>query len=155
MKEDNIKYLGIMFGKICSDIAVKCVATGALIIAEFFIDGILAKAIAGLFFLIIFDWITGIFAARKTGQIIKSSKIVRTPIKIAVYFMLIVCARIAEYSLPHTIGYLDELVIAFLTLTELISVIENTGKMGYAIPMKLLKKLQNLRDDEFLVADKV
>ena len=148
MKEDNLHYIGGTFLRVCENVTLKCVAAGTLVISEFFFDSMLAKSIVAVFFLILFDWVTGIFAARASGEIIKSSKILRTPIKIAIYFMLITVARIAEYSLPNAIAYLDETVIAFLALTELISIIENTGKMGYAVPLKLLEKLKSLRDKE-------
>lgn len=148
MKEDNVAYIGTLFGRVCRDVFLKCVATGGLVVAEFFVDGVLAKSMLAIFFLIIFDWVTGILAAKHTGITIKSSKIVRTPIKIAIYFMLITAARIAEFSLPEVIRYLDEAVIAFLALTELISVIENTGKLGYAIPKKLLNQLKSWRDEK-------
>lgn len=150
MKEDNIKYINGLFGKICSNVVAKCAATGSLIVTEFFVDGVLVKAMVAVFFLVLFDWITGIFAAKASGLPIKSSKIIRTPIKIVIYFMLISGARIAEYSLPASIHFLDETVIAFLALTELISVIENTGTMGYAIPKKLLKVLKHIRDEDDL-----
>lgn len=148
MKEDNIHYVGTLFGKVCSDIFLKCLGVATIIISEFFVDSILSKAMLAVFCLVIFDWVTGIFAAKISGEHIKSSKIIRTPIKIAIYFMLIASARIAEYSLPDVIRYLDETVIAFLALTELISLLENTGKMGYAIPKKLLNKLKSMRDEK-------
>lgn len=148
MKEDNIKYIGTMFTKICGDVFIKCLTAGFVVVGDFFIDDLLARAMVAIFVLIIFDWITGIFAAKKTKETIKSSKILRTPIKIAIYFMLITTARIAEFSLPEVIRYLDDTIIAFLTLTELISIIENTGKMGYAIPKKLLLKLKSIRDEK-------
>lgn len=148
MKEDNVKYIGTMFLKICQDVTLKCVAAGGLVISEFFLDSMLAKSMIALLFLMLFDWFTGILAAKVSGEVIKSSKILRTPIKIAIYFMLITTARLSEYSLPDVIGYLDETVIAFLALTELISVIENAGKMGYAIPKQLLNKLKSWRDEK-------
>ena len=147
MGENNFTYLIKLFGNVCKDVALKCTATGVLVISEFLIDDVLAKAMLGLFILVIFDWITGTMAAHKTGEHIKSAKVFRTPVKLVVYFMLITGARIAEYSLPDMVHFLDEAVIAFLSMTELISLIENTGKMGYAIPLKLLKKLKNLRDE--------
>lgn len=148
MKEDNILYIGKLFANICHNVALKCVAGGALVVAEFFIDGVLAKSMIALFCLIMFDWITGVAAAKKTGHTIKSSKIVRTPVKLAIYFMLITCARIAEFSLPEFVSFLDETVLAFLVLTEFISILENTGRLGYAIPTKLLSKLVSLRDEK-------
>lgn len=148
MKNENIQYIGGFIGRVCSDVAVKCLATASLVISEFFFDGVLAKAMLALFFLVLFDWITGILATKHTGEHIKSSKIFRTPVKLVMYFMLIAVARIAEYSLPDLVRVLDETVIGFLTLTEFISVLENTGKMGYAIPKKLLNKLKSVRDEK-------
>lgn len=146
MKEENITYIGSMFYKICENIMLKCIFVGGLVVSEFFLDTVLAKSMVALFFLILFDWITGMFAAHVNKEKIKSLKILRTPIKIGIYFMLITVARLSEYSLPDVMRYLDETVIAFLALTELISNIENVGKMGYAIPQKLLAKLKSLRD---------
>lgn len=146
MKEDNVRYIYKMFQGFCSDIFAKCFASATFIISNFFIDNLLAKAITALFFLIIFDWLTGMLAVRKTGEQIKSSKFVRTPIKIAIYFLLVSSGRIAEYSLPEAIHYIDDIIIAFLTTTELISIIENVGKMGYAIPKKLLAKLKKVNE---------
>lgn len=148
MKADNVTYIGSVFVKICENITLKCILAGTLVISEFFLDTVLAKSMIALFFLILFDWITGIFAARVSKEKIKSSKILRTPIKIGIYFMLITVARLSEYSLPDVVRYLDETMIAFLVLTELISNIENVGKMGYAIPKALLVKLKSLRDEK-------
>ncbi len=148
MRSDNISYIGGVFVKICENLTIKCIFAGSLVISEFFLDSVLAKSMIALFFLIIFDLITGIFAARVSKERIKSAKVVRTPIKIAIYFMLITVTRLAEYSLPDVVGYLDETMIAFLVLTELISNIENVGKMGYVIPKVLLKKLKSLRDEK-------
>jgi phage-related holin len=147
-EQNNLTYLAKLFGSVCKDVALKCTATGVLVISEFLIDNALAKAMLALFILVIFDWVTGVMAAKKTGEHIKSSKIVRTPVKLVVYFMLITGARIAEYSMPDLVHFIDEAVIAFLTTTELISLIENTGRIGYAIPRKLLNKLKSIRDDE-------
>lgn len=147
-KDDSIKYAAGLFGKICKDVVVKCWISAIFIITHFFVDSVLAKAMFALFILILVDWATGMKAAQKTGDSIKSSKFFRTPIKIVIYFMLITCSRIAEYSLPDAVRYLDDTVIAFLTLTELISILENTGKLGYAIPQKLLAKLRNIRDEK-------
>lgn len=148
MKDENIQYTAGLFAKICQDIVIKCLGAWLLVVSNFFVDDVLTKAITALFFLIIFDSITGVLAAKKTGDAIRSAKLVRTPIKIAIYFMLVTAARIAEYSLPTQIAYLDEVVLAFLALTELVSVMENIGKMGYAVPKQLLAKLIKLRDDK-------
>lgn len=142
-------YIQTIFSKICSDIAIKCWLATLLVVSEFLIDSVLAKAMIALFVLVIFDMITAILVVRKDKtQKISSAKFVRTPIKMAIYFMLITAGRITEFSLPDAIGYLDDTILAFLTLTELISLLENTGKLGYAIPKKLLDKLHGLRDEK-------
>jgi len=148
MKDENISYLWGLFGKICQDVVVKCAATFLLVISNFFIDDLLTKAMLALLFLIVFDSLTGVLAAKKEGDKIRSAKLVRTAVKISIYFILITSARIAEYSVPAGISYIDEIVLAFLTLTELISVMENVGRMGFAIPKKLLVKLISIRDSK-------
>jgi phage-related holin len=147
MEENNFTYLINLAGNVCKDVFLKCAGTGILVISEFLVDDVLAKAMLGLLILILFDWVTGTMAARHTGDHIKSAKIFRTPVKIVVYFMLVTGARISEYSLPDMVHFIDETVVAFLTLTEMISLLENTGKMGYPIPIKILKKLRKLRDE--------
>jgi toxin secretion/phage lysis holin len=94
------------------------------------------------------DCLTAIWAAYKSGETIKSAKIFRTPVKIVIYFGLIYFARITEYGLPELLTILDETVIAFCVVTELISIMENVNKMGYPVPTKLLSKLINVRDNQ-------
>ncbi len=72
---------------------------------------------------------------------IKSAKILRTALKTVVYFMMVSAAYLTETA---GLGFLplDETIIGFLAATELISLIENTANMGFAIPKKLLNKLK-------------
>lgn len=100
-----------------------------------------------LFFLIFFDFITGIFGAYKTGQVIKSRTAVRSAFKLVVYALLVSAGHLAEIITPIN-TYIDEAVTTFLALTELISIIENIGKIGFAVPQKLLNNLQSWRDSE-------
>jgi len=106
-----------------------------------------------MLFLIIFDFITGIIAARNSGEVIKSKGIVRSAFKVAVYGLLISAGHLTEQVTPGT-WYIQDAVITFLALTEMISIIENVGKMGYAIPRKLLARLQKLRDEDVVVTEK-
>lgn len=143
-----MEYIQTLLIKINSNVVLKSLAALVIVISEFFVDSVLAKGMLALFFLIIMDWITAIFAARKTKEKITSAKVFRTPLKMAIYFMLISSGRIAEFSLPAAVSYLDDTILAFLALTELISILENTGKIGYAVPKKLLEKLHGWRDDK-------
>lgn len=107
-----------------------------------------------LLFLIAFDFVTGVVSAHKNGEPIKSKGIVRTAFKVAVYGILVSSGYLTEQVTPGT-WHIQDAVIVFLALTELISIIENVGRMGYAIPKKLLMRLQNLRDEETYIKEKI
>ena len=127
---------------------LKTVASVLFIFLSFGFDSLQHKALLALFMLMLADCLSAIWAAYKTGDTIKSAKIFRTPVKIVIYFGLVYFAHITEYGLPAMLGILDETVIAFCVVTELISIMENVNKLGYPVPTKLLSKLINVRDNQ-------
>lgn len=136
-----------MLKDICRNVNLKCIASIGYLGFSFFFDETRIPALMALLFLIIFDFVTAIFAAKKEGIEIKSSKIFRSAIKVLVYFMMVAAGHIIETVIG--IGFfVDETVMIFLSVTEFISILENTGKLGFAIPQKLLNKLEQLRDSE-------
>jgi len=147
MKPENISYIKEMMGGVCHDIWIKCMGALLYVPYVFLFDSEQHVGLTALLILIIFDMITGIASARYTGEIIKSSKILRTVLKICFYYLFISAGHLTENVVGLNL-YLDETILAVLALTELISIMENIGKMGYAIPMKLLNKLHELRDDK-------
>lgn len=112
-----------------------------------------SNILEALFALIVFDFITGVLSAYHTGEPIRSKGIVRTSFKIAVYGLLVSAGHLSDTISPFP-AFIQDAITTFLALTELISIIENVGKMGYAIPKKLLYKLQRLRDEETMVIEK-
>lgn len=94
--------------------------------------------------LIVIDLITAIGAAFKTGKHIESRKALKTVTKMVVYGAMASAAHLSGVVMDA--GFIVTATLAFLAVTELISIIENAGKMGYAIPNKLLNKLTELRD---------
>jgi len=102
------------------------------------------EALISLLLLLIFDFATGVYAAYRNKKDVNSAGIFKTAVKITFYFVLISAAFHTENAVPF--GFIDDSVIAFLAVTELISILENTSKAGYAIPRKLMKKLQSLND---------
>jgi toxin secretion/phage lysis holin len=100
-----------------------------------------------LLILVIIDFITGILSAYAAKEQIKSKNAVRSAFKISVYGLLIAAGHLTEQVTPGG-TYIEEAVTTFLALTELISIIENIGKMGFAIPQKLLNKLHKFRDED-------
>jgi toxin secretion/phage lysis holin len=115
---------------------------------SFFFDPTQEKALIAIAVLIIFDFITGFWSAKVSGEEIKSGKVFRSATKSVIYFLFISAAHIAGVAFPFIKDISGSTVIAFLALTELISIMENIGKMGFAIPKKMLNKLQDIRDDK-------
>lgn len=144
---ESMQYIGSLIATTCEDFWTKCLTSFLLSYYVFFFDIHLIEAAKALLVLIIVDFFTATLAAKKTGEEIKSSRIFRTPIKILVYFMLVSVAHLMETVTP-VLSILDETMMSFLALTELISILENTGRMGYAIPQKLLNKLHELRNEK-------
>jgi toxin secretion/phage lysis holin len=107
-----------------------------------------SPGLLALIILIIFDFITAIANAYKNKIEIKSAKIFTTAVKFVVYFGLVATGHLLEHTLSDNLGFMDETILGFLALTETISILENAGKLGFAIPQKLLNKLEELRDEK-------
>lgn len=147
MKPENIIYVKEIFNSVCSDIAVKCAAAIFYVPYIFLFDPTQKTGLQALLVLILFDMLTGIAAAKKSGEIIKSSKVIRTVIKICFYYLFISAGYLTEKTIGINL-FLDESILAVLAFTELISITENMGNLGYAVPKKMLNKLHELRDKE-------
>ena len=154
MKAEHVEYFPYLYAKMIAYLDLK-VLLGLVWGSFVYLFGHgQAEAMFGLFLLIIVDWIFGVAAAKKTGETITSSKFFRTPIKFAVYFTLIAATHVSEYALPAIMGIIDETMVAGLVITELLSIFEKSGKMGFAIPQRVLNQLEQLRDGDPLVAKK-
>lgn len=148
MKPEHITYTKVLLQNICSDIHAKCVASFLYVLYSFSFDPAQGKGYVALLALVIIDFVTGVAGAKKSGEEIKSAKIARTAVKILTYFMFLAAAHYVELAVPIGTAFVDETILAFLAVTELISVFENIGRMGYAVPKKLLNKLEQFRDAE-------
>lgn len=140
MNIENLYYCGQVFVKICSNWIFKLLATSFFVSLEFFFDGLQKQAMLAILALLIFDAVTAMWAANKVGEKLQSHKMFRSAFKTTAYFTLISAAFVAEKAIP--LNVIDDTVIAFLATTELISILENTSKAGYAIPTALLEKLK-------------
>lgn len=106
-----------------------------------------ANMVAAVMVLVVFDFITAIMAKFKIGEPIESRKALKSATKTVVYGIFLSSAHLAGTILPAG-GFLDSVAASFLAITELISIIENIGKMGYVMPQKLLNRLYELRDEK-------
>lgn len=97
--------------------------------------------------LVVMDFILALIATHKVGGVIQSSKALRSALKLMVYGLIISAGHLTEAAV-QVIPFIDDTVIAFLAVTELISILEHAGTIGFAIPQKLLNKLEAFRDEK-------
>jgi len=145
MTLDKLQYIPIMFQKIFSNIWIKVVGALGYISTYQFFDPNNKAALYALFFLIFADLLTGVYASYKTGMEIKSAKILRTGLKIAIYYVMISAGHLTEVA-GITFLPIEESLIGILAVTELISLLENCANVGYVVPQKLLNRLRDFRD---------
>lgn len=136
-----------MLNSICRDFIIKCAASIGLIGINFAFGGIEYKIMFAILTLVIFDFITAIKRAYDKKEEIQSAKIFRTAWKIFLYFMMISAGVLAE----TVIGFnfmIEETILGFLALTELISILENISHLGFGVPESLLNRLKDIRKEK-------
>lgn len=126
---------------------IKIITAFTLGIIESLIGKENQEGMSALMVLIVFDFITAIMAKHKMGEVIESKKALKTVTKIVVYTLFVSASFISERAIPGT-TFMDQIAISFLIITELISIMENIGRLGYAIPKKLLNTLSEMRDSK-------
>ena len=127
-------------------LTIKWISGILFTIITFMFDVGKKEALVALLVLIILDFIFGIASARVQRQSIQNNKIRRSAFKIATYYLMVSAGFLAEKSVNFL--PIDETILAFLVLTELISILENAGRCGFAVPKKLLLKLEDYRSTQ-------
>lgn len=145
LSTDILPYFKYIIVTVFKPSTLKVIVAIFLAIYGFFFDHSQLHSHVALFFLVLIDFFTGVSAAKRTGEKIKSAKIRHTALKMSAYFTMIASAHLAESGLPSFLQVLDETVVAFLLVTELVSLLENMQRMGYETPKKLLEKLSEFK----------
>ncbi len=140
MNPENISYVARLFIRLAEHAWTKIFAAILLVLFRFFFDGANVSAMIAVFVLILMDTATGLLASYRSGTPIQSHKLLRTAIKIAVYFLLISAGRVSEYAVP--VPLIDETILAALAVTELFSILENAARAGFTVAARLLTKFQ-------------
>ncbi len=105
-----------------------------------------SEAILAVLMLMIFDTILGLMATWQEGQAITSRKFSRVVQKGVVYFMAISAGYFADNTTGLNI--IQSTMIAFIGVTEFISILENMGRLGYKTPKKLLNQLKDFSSNK-------
>ncbi len=116
------------------------------------IFAIFANIFAGLnhegvticYMLMIGDFITGIVASHKEGHRIRSSKLIRTVEKMALYGILIITGYFVDKVVGMSLG--QPATIIFVAVTEATSIMENIARAGLPVPRKLLTKFIDIKN---------
>ena len=93
-----------------------------------------------LFILVVIDFVTGFLCGVKM-RCVSSRKASRTAIKLLVYILLVISA----HQLTRYAGYLiwlEEFLVIYLAITEMLSIIENAHKLGVPVPEWVVEKLE-------------
>lgn len=97
--------------------------------------------------LVSIDALTGVWAARESGECISSRRFVTTVPKLLRYLIFVAVGHLLQATIPFEL-YIENIIIVFLAATEFISIVENLGKAGMPIPKRLLSKIERLRDNQ-------
>ncbi len=107
------------------------------------------QILISIYALILVDNISGMWLAAKNKEF-SSRGLYRTVVKCFVYFMMIVVGRIVDKHAPLGIAIAAPIMDSFLVMTEAFSILENFSKLGFPVPIKLLKilKIYSEKNDE-------
>lgn len=137
---EYVSYIVSKFIELFQLTAIKLVTASALSVA-FLFGNLYTDAIIAILMLIMFDTVLGVAATYYEGNPITSRRFGRVVVKGMVYFSSISAAYFADLTIPY--DFVQATMIAFVGLTEFISILENIGRMGYETPKKLLNQLNN------------
>lgn len=137
-----MKYIQHLFQQMENYFNIKVLASVAIVAFAYMFDATKIPVYIALFLLIIGDSIAGIGASIHGGGKVESAKLRRTAVKFVIYFGMVGAGHIAEYGLLPAMGVLDESIAGYLIATELLSILENVGRMGYVVPIRVIALLQ-------------
>ena len=142
-------YISISVIHLFTYFSTKFTLMGLLFVYSFFFNIDQIQLMLAMLFLVVFDTITGVYAAKVSGEQIESSKLIKAAFKLFIYSLLVASMHLIDKIMNlENFGFnLEIAVMGFLASTEGISILENVGRAGYVIPKKLLNALQKYRGD--------
>ncbi|MGX9706945.1 toxin secretion/phage lysis holin [Laceyella tengchongensis] len=102
-----------------------------------------SNSLKALLIFVVIDYVSGFFAACKEGKLSSQVGMMGITKKVMV-FALIAVAHLIDTSLGNQHLFLDGTVLFYL-VNEVLSILENAGRMGLPIPPQLQKGIEILR----------
>ena len=133
---------GYTFGKILEvfePTTIKTVVAVVMSLGSFFFSELYIQGLIAVVMLMVIDTVFGLCASYKEGKHITSRRFYRSIIKGIVYLTAISAGHFADLTVP--LDVIESTMIAFIGVTEFISIMENVGRMGFNTPKKLLNQL--------------
>jgi toxin secretion/phage lysis holin len=137
-KLDNVKSI---FSNIIAHAWVKIGIGGVAWFLDF-VFSMRQEAVAVIGILLLLDTVSGVAKAYKEKNL-GSRGMFRFATKFCVYFTLIVTGRLVDKVIP--IQFAAPLMESFLAITEALSIMENLKVCGFAVPTKLIDRLEDVR----------
>lgn len=122
---------------------LKVVISSILSVFFFFFGNLYTDALSAILMLMLIDAVLGVWASKLEGRAITSSRFADSVKKGIVYFIAISAGYFADLTVPY--DAIQATMVGFVGVTEFISVLENTGRMGYQTPKKLLNQLRDFQ----------
>lgn len=115
---------------------------------SFFLSPAIQSLFYGLMTLVVFDFVTGLWASIKTGKAIRSTRMIKSAFKLLIYCIMLSTGHLLDTSIGiDVLGVnLERIFLIFIMTTEAISVLENVGNMGFPVPAYVVKYLKGVRD---------
>lgn len=122
---------------------LKVVVSVLLSVFFFFFGNLYTDALVAIVMLMALDAFLGVWASKREGAAITSSRFADSVKKGIVYFMAISAGYFVDLTVP--LDLVQATMVGFVGVTEFISVLENAGRMGYSTPKKLLNQLRDFQ----------
>lgn len=143
---EQVKYIEYKTLDMLEPTMLKLLTSGIVSTGFFLFGHLYTEAIIAIAMLMVMDTALGMAAAWKEGQDISSKRFSRAVLKGIVYFTAISAGYFADLTIPFDI--VQGTMVAFVGITEFISILENIGRLGYQTPKKLLNQLKEYRDNK-------
>lgn len=138
--QEMAHYAVYKFQQVVHPDVYKILLSGILTVGFFFLGHLYTDALIAIVMLIIIDTALGVVATYYEKQIISQSRFVNLLYKAIIYLTSISAGYFADLTIPF--DFIQATMIAFVGVTEFISILENIGRLGYATPKKLLNDLR-------------
>lgn len=147
MKLDMLEQVAVTAS---NHVTVKATAAAIVSLFAYFFDVGLYPAMLALFTLSILDLLTAFMARGENPTEPFSRPIRKTAHKIAGYFVSIssvfILAKTVSIDIGIDLTVLDNMLVWFFVVHEVVSIIENLNKAGIPIPVPFLDKLKKVKE---------